>query len=116
MDISRRTVLKGVAVAPAAIAVSRFAQAAEPRVIKISHQFPGGSIDKGDFRDRLTRKFAAEVEKRTNGSLKFEIYPGSSLMKTVAQFSALRKGALDMSLYPLAYRSEEHTSELQSLR
>ena len=107
MDISRRAVLKGVAAAPAAIAVSRFARAAEPRVIKISHQFPGGSIDKGDFRDRLTRKFAAEVEKRTNGSLKFEIYPGSSLMKTVAQFSALRKGALDMSLYPLAYAGGE---------
>ena len=107
MNISRRAVLKGLAAAPAAIAVSRFARAAEPRVIKISHQFPGGSIDKGDFRDRLTRKFAAEVEKRTNGSLKFEIYPGSSLMKTVAQFSALRKGALDMSLYPLAYAGGE---------
>ena len=47
------------------------------------------------------------MEKRTNGSLKFEIYPGSSLMKTVAQFSALRKGALDMSLYPLAYAGGE---------
>ena len=47
------------------------------------------------------------MEKRTDGSLKFEIYPGSSLMKTVAQFSALRKGALDMSLYPLAYAGGE---------
>src|SRR5258706_10042254 len=28
-------------------------------------------------------------------------------MKTVAQFSALRKGALDMSLYPLAYAGGE---------
>jgi TRAP-type transport system periplasmic protein len=64
-------------------------------------------VDKGDFRDRLTRRFATEVEKRTNGSLKFEIYPGSSLMKTVAQFSALRKGALDISLYPLAYAGGE---------
>ena len=51
--------------------------------------------------------FAEEVTKRTKGSLKFEIYPGSSLMKTVAQFSALRKGALDMSLYPLAYAGGE---------
>ena len=107
MSITRRTVLKGLAAAPVAIAASRFARAADAKVIKISHQFPGGSIDKGDFRDRLTRKFAAEVEKRTNGSLKFEIYPGSSLMKTVAQFSALRKGALDMSLYPLAYAGGE---------
>ncbi len=107
MTISRRAVLKGLAAAPAAFAVSRYAGAADARVIKISHQFPGGTIDSGDFRDRLTRKFAAEVEKRTNGSLKFEVYPGSSLMKTVAQFSALRKGALDMSLYPLAYAGGE---------
>jgi hypothetical protein len=28
-------------------------------------------------------------------------------MKTVAQFSALRKGALDLSLYPLAYAGGE---------
>src|SRR5471030_2766388 len=107
MSITRRTVLKGLAAAPVAIAASRFARAADAKVIKISHQFPGGSIDKGDFRDRLTRKFAADVEKRTNGSLKFEIYPGSSLMKTVAQFSALWKGALDLSLYPLAYAGGE---------
>jgi TRAP-type C4-dicarboxylate transport system substrate-binding protein len=107
MSITRRTVLKSLAAAPAVWATSRFARAADAKVIKISHQFPGGSIDSGDFRDRLTRKFAAEVEKRTNGSLKFEIYPGSSLMKTVAQFSALRKGALDMSLYPLAYAGGE---------
>jgi TRAP-type C4-dicarboxylate transport system substrate-binding protein len=80
---------------------------AETTVIKISHQFPGGSADKGDFRDRLVRKFAAEVEKRTKGSLKFEIYPGSSLMKTNAQFSAMRKGALDMSLVPLSYAGGE---------
>jgi len=107
MTVSRRSVLKSLAAVPAAMVASRYAGAADARVIKISHQFPGGTIDSGDFRDRLTRKFAVEVEKRTNGSLKFEIYPGSSLMKTVAQFSALRKGALDMSLYPLAYAGGE---------
>jgi TRAP-type C4-dicarboxylate transport system substrate-binding protein len=107
MTFSRRAVLKGLVAAPAAMVASRYADAADAKVIKISHQFPGGTADSGDFRDRLTRKFAAEVEKRTNGSLKFEVYPGSSLMKTVAQFSALRKGALDMSLYPLAYAGGE---------
>ncbi|HYA37514.1 MAG TPA: C4-dicarboxylate ABC transporter, partial [Candidatus Methylomirabilis sp.] len=55
------------------------ASAADAKVIKISHQFPGGTIDKGDFRDRLVRMFAQEVEKRTNGQLKFEIYPNASL-------------------------------------
>jgi TRAP-type C4-dicarboxylate transport system substrate-binding protein len=73
------------------------------KVIKISHQFPGGTIDKGDFRDRLVRKFAAEVEKRTKGELKFEIYPGGSLVKSKQQFDALSTGSLDMTLYPLAY-------------
>ena len=77
------------------------------KTIKISHQFPGGTIDQGDFRDRLVRRFAQEVEKRTNGSLKFEVYPGSSLMKTNSQFSAVRKGALDMCLLPLAYAGGE---------
>jgi TRAP-type transport system periplasmic protein len=107
MTITRRDILKGLVATPAIIGTSHSAFAADAKVIKISHQFPGGTADTGDFRDRLTRKFAAEVEKRTNGSLKFEIYPGSSLMKTVAQFSALRKGALDMSLYPLAYAGGE---------
>lgn len=79
------------------------ASAADAKVIKISHQFPGGTIDKGDFRDRLVRKFAQEVEKRTHGQLKFEIYPGGSLVKTMQQLDALSNGALDMTLYPLAY-------------
>lgn len=75
--------------------------------LKISHQFPGGTLKEGDFRDRLVRTFAAEVEKRTKGALKFEIYPGSSLMKTLAQFSSMRKGALDMALIPLSYAGGE---------
>ena len=87
-------------------AVLAFAQAGAT-TLKISHQFPGGTIDEGDFRDRLTRKFAAEVEKRTKGALKFEIYPNASLMKAVPQFKAMMTGGLDMSLYPLAYAGGE---------
>src|ERR1700709_2954825 len=75
--------------------------------LKISHQFPGGTIDKGDFRDRLCRVFAAETAKRSGGELAGEIYPNSSLIKTNAQFSAMRKGALDLSLYPLPYAGGE---------
>lgn len=102
--ISRRAFVAGAALSVAAPSLLR---AQTPRTLKISHQFPGGTIDQGDFRDRLCRKFAAEVEKRTNGALKFEIYPGSSLMKTNAQFSAMRKGALDISLFPLPYAGGE---------
>lgn len=76
---------------------------AAPKEIKISHQFPGGTIDKGDFRDRLCRKFAQEVEARTNGELMVRVYPAGSLVKSKQQFNALSMGSLDMSLYPLAY-------------
>lgn len=103
MRLTRRAAIGGLLAAPL---VARRADAAT-RMLKISHQFPGGTLDQGDFRDRLARRFAADVQKRTNGEIGFEIYPGSSLMKTVAQFSALRRGALDMSLYPLAYAGGE---------
>ena len=103
MSVSRRTALGALLAAPALIRPAH----AEARVLKISHQFPGGTVEQGDFRDRLVRRFAADVEAKTNGALKFEIYPGSSLMKTVAQFSGLRRGALDLSLYPLAYAGGE---------
>src|SRR5256885_5157455 len=98
-----------LASALAAPAILRFgtgtAQAAT--TLKISHQFPGGTIDKGDFRDRLCRVFAAEVAKRSGGEIAAEIYPNSSLIKTNAQFSAMRKGALDVTLYPLPYAGGE---------
>lgn len=81
--------------------------ASSPKILKISHQFPGGTIENGDFRDRLCRRFAKEVEEKTKGSLKFEIHSNASLMKTNAQFSALRKGALDLSLVPISYSGGE---------
>jgi TRAP-type C4-dicarboxylate transport system substrate-binding protein len=112
--INRRTLIQGIASAATTTATTSSimmpsfgAFAADIKTLKISHQFPGGTPEKGDFRDRLARKFAQEVEKKTKGELKFEIYPGSSLMKTVAQFSALRKAALDLSVYPLAYAGGE---------
>ncbi len=83
------------------------AHAQQAKVLKISHQFPASQGEEGDFRDRLCRKFAQEVEKRTNGQIRFEIHPSSSLVKATSQFSALRKGALDMSLVPLAYGGGE---------
>jgi len=78
-------------------------KAPAPQILKISHQWPGGSIDKGDFRDRLCRIFAQKVEERTSGALKFEIYPASVLFKPQAQYDAMLKGALDMCVFPLDY-------------
>ncbi|WP_428424616.1 TRAP transporter substrate-binding protein DctP [Methylibium sp.] len=106
MNLSRRQLIHAAGgTALAGLMGPAFAQT--PGALKISHQFPSGSLTEGDFRDRLCRKFAAEVEKRTNGALKASVYPGSSLMKTNAQFSSMRKGALDMSLVPLSYAGGE---------
>src|SRR5579864_4765814 len=103
---TRRHILASTLAAPA---ILRFGMgtAHAATTLKISHQFPGGSIDTGDFRDRLCRVFAAELAKRTGGEITAEVYPNSSLIKTNAQFSAMRKGALDMSLYPLPYAGGE---------
>src|SRR5882757_6700163 len=107
MTITRRYVLAGAIAAPAIVASTRLGSAAPTQTLKISHQFPGGTIDEGDFRDRLCRKFAVELEKRTDGAIAAQVYPNSSLMKTVAQFSAVRKGVLDLSLYPISYAGGE---------
>ena len=105
MAITRREWLAAMAAASALPMAG--AARAQAGTLKISHQFPGGTATEGDFRDRLCRRFAADIEKRSNGALKAAVYPGSSLMKTNAQFSAMRKGALDISLYPLSYAGGE---------
>jgi TRAP-type transport system periplasmic protein len=107
MRITRRKILAGSLAIPAIIAMPRLGSAAQ--VLKISHQFPGGTLDKGDFRDRLCRRFGEELKARTGGALEVQVYPNSSLMKTVAQFSAVRKGALDLSLYPISYAGGEYS-------
>jgi TRAP-type C4-dicarboxylate transport system substrate-binding protein len=101
--MTRRTMLGAIATSPLWLQTAW----AQPTNLKISHQFPGGSVAEGDFRDRLCRMFAAGVERRTKGKLKFSIYPHSSLMKSEDQIPALTKGALDMSLVPLTYAGAE---------
>ena len=105
MQTTRRHFIAGLAAAPTLMLPASHAFGAEP--LKISHQFPGGSEKEGDFRHRLCDRFAKELDKRSNGALKANVYPGSSLMKVNAQFSAVRKGALDMTLIPLPYAGGE---------
>ncbi|MDQ5985304.1 MAG: TRAP transporter substrate-binding protein DctP [Syntrophus sp. SKADARSKE-3] len=108
MEITRRSFLIGSLLAvPSITLFNRFSFSANPVNLKISHQFPGGTISEGDFRDRLCRMFAAELQKRTRGVYTATVYPGSSLMKTNAQLNAARKGALDMTLFPIAYAGGE---------
>ncbi|MDB5646860.1 TRAP transporter substrate-binding protein DctP [Methylobacterium sp.] len=105
MMLTRRALVAGGLAAPALLSLGSRARAAT--TLKISHQFPGGTVDEGDFRDRMCRKFAAMLAERSKGALELQVYPGSSLMKTNAQFGAIRKGALDMTLYPSPYAGGE---------
>lgn len=68
--------------------------------LKVSHQFAAG-----DVRDKMARVFGDMVTKRTNGEIKFRHYPAKSLFKPKEQWDAMRKGALDMSVFPLDYAS-----------
>jgi len=72
----------------------------EAAVLKFSHQWPPG-----DIRDNWARHFISGVEKGTKGSLKLELHPGGVLFKPQAQVDALRRGALDLCLFPLGYLS-----------
>ncbi len=106
MTITRRQIVQGAAATLPLVLTGRNVFAQQP-ALSISHQFPSATAPDGDFRDRLARRFAANVEKQTNGALKFTVYPSSSLMKVYAQISAIRKGALDMTIIPLNYAGGE---------
>lgn len=87
---------KALAATAAALAMAFPAAAQE---IKISHQWKANT----DGRDRATRLFVDEVNKKDK-SLKFRIYPGSSLnIKPVAQLDALQSGTLEMAVFPMSY-------------
>jgi hypothetical protein len=66
----RRFVAAALARVPLALSGQRmFAQAAT--TLKIAHQFPGATGNEGDYRDRLYKHFAADVENRTFSGLMF---------------------------------------------
>lgn len=74
------------------------------KVIKLSHQWPGGGKD---VRDKMVTILADEVEK-ANVGLTIKIYPSSSLYKAKEQWPALVKGRLDMTALPLDYAGGRH--------
>src|SRR5262249_16533523 len=107
MNITRRRLMAGGLAPPPPPPAGPRAVAPSPAPPQTSPHFPPPRGNEGDFRDRLCKRFAADVEKKTNGALKFEIYANSSLMKVNSQFSAMRKGALDLSLVPISYSGGE---------
>jgi len=89
-----------LAVAVSFLLIQAETSLAKSMTLKVSHQFA-----KGDVRDQMGRVFGEMVTKRTNGEIKFRHYPAKSLYKPKEQWDAMRKGALDMSCFPLDYAS-----------
>ena len=78
--------------------------ASAERVLKASHQWPGG---KGDIRDEMVQMIARDVAK-ANVGFTIKVYPGKSLYKPKEQWGAMTKGKLDMTAFPLAYAGGRH--------
>ncbi len=68
--------------------------------LKISHQFA-----ESDARHHLAVEFGEKVAQATGGAVTFKVFPSAALFKAGAQYEAMLKGALDMSVFPLAYAS-----------
>jgi len=67
VSITRRHVLAGAIAAPAVVSFSRLGSAADKK-LKISHQFPGGTIDSGDFAPILDKaRGTLDLEPRKSG-------------------------------------------------
>ncbi len=103
MTPTRRTLVAAALTAPA---ILRFglgaAQAAT--TLKLSHQFPGGTIDEGDFRDRMCRKFAKAINERSQGALEVQVYPLVA-DEDERPVGAMRKGALTCRSTPAPTRA-----------
>ena len=89
-----------LAVAVSFLLIKAETSSAKSMTLKVSHQFAAG-----DVRDQMGRVFGDMVTEKTNGAIKFRHYPAKSLYKPKEQWDALRKGALDMSVFPLDYAS-----------
>lgn len=87
-----------------AIAVFAAAGAASAIEFKASHQWPGG---KGDIRDEMVQIIARHMAANNTG-VEIKVYPGKSLFKPKEQWSAMTKGKLDITAFPLAYAGGRH--------
>jgi TRAP-type transport system periplasmic protein len=76
------------------------APAKETLTLKLAHQWV-----QGDIRDNWARNFIAAVQKKTDGAVKIELHAGGVLFKPQTQFDALRRGALDLCVWPFGYTS-----------
>jgi C4-dicarboxylate-binding protein DctP len=87
----RKLVLAAVSVAALALGLSGPAAAQSPIILKFSHVV-ASDTPKGKAAD----KFKELAEKYTNGKVKVEVYPNSTLYKDKEELEALQLGAVQM--------------------
>ena len=100
--LTRRHVLASALAAPAILRLGT-GTAHAATTLKISHQFPGGTIDKGDFRDRLCRMFAAELAKRSGGDMTADLSSAAGTAQLMGKGSTQRRndgGTVEFSKAP----------------
>lgn len=76
---------------------------AEQVTLRLTHQWPKATAEKGDFRAVLAERFKEQVEKETDGQVKIEIAAAESLVPADEQYDSITQGATDMSVFPLDY-------------
>ncbi|GAA1137010.1 TRAP transporter substrate-binding protein DctP [Ornithinicoccus hortensis] len=77
----------------------------EDVTLRLSHQWPEATGEDGDFRSLIAQKFAEGVEEETDGQVKVQVFPNSTLSKSTEQYDAMMNGSIDMSVFPLDYAS-----------
>lgn len=92
------TLFKAVAFAGALVVVGSGAEA--ETVLKFSHPYT-----EQDTRQKLAELISSEMDKRTNGEVKIEIYPNQQLFKAKQQYEGLRSNQIDFAIYPMPWLS-----------
>lgn len=100
MHIARSLILSLGACAALSLAMAPVARADDSVTLKMAHQWPD---DPNDYVVRTGKEFVAEVEKRSAGKIKINVFPAESLVKALDTHSALRNGAIDLAIYPYIY-------------
>ncbi len=71
-------------------------------ILRASHQWPEGDV-RGEFLEIVREELAA-----ADVGVEMRIYPGQSLFGATEQWSAMIRGRLDISVFPLAYAAGRH--------
>ncbi|NYT58826.1 TRAP transporter substrate-binding protein DctP [Alcaligenaceae bacterium] len=95
-----KTTLAVYSIAGLATLMATLPGTAQAITLKLAHQWPQAE---SDYVIATAIKFAAEVEKRSNGDIKIQFFPAESLVKASNTHTALKNGTVDLAIYPYIY-------------